>query len=236
MRLILTIAFTFANIGIIRYIGFLFEKKLHLRGFRNMLILAPFSMTLSLLYIYLSDLSLSEAGLSFGKSRPGLLSLLILGAPAAVYFAISLFKLDESEIRKIRFGISLKSKCQFVYAWLIVGPVEELMYRGFLQGNLQKIFSGEIFTIGYATVISSGIFTLIHVFNVFTRQESRAQYVQQIPGRFIISLILGYSFQISKSLLYPIIIHNLIDGLNMTIIVYRKKKAFEKDWNSKNCL
>lgn len=232
MRLIVTITILLLNIVIVRSMGSFFEKKVHLRGFKNMVVMSPFSIGLAVIYIYITGLNPDEAGLSFGEALPGLLSIVLLGIPAVVLSAIALFHTDESEIRKIRFGISLKSKYQFIYAWFLVGPVEELMYRGFLQGNLQNLFEGEIFTIGYATIISSLVFTLIHAFNVLTRQETWIQYLQQIPGRLLISLILGYSFQISRSLIYPIIIHNLIDGINMTIIVYRKKKAFEKDWKS----
>jgi len=42
--------------------------------------------------------------------------------------------------------------------------------------------------------------------------ETVAEALIQLPGRMVITLILGITFQLTGSLLFPIIIHNVFDG------------------------
>lgn len=217
-----------------RLLGKLVTRKTRLQDFQKLLFLTPFSIAITYLFIHITDLSFEKAGLTFGDPEKGFLIVFILGLPIAVISAISIFFIPESEIRKLRYGRSQTMVSQLLYVWIFVGIVEELLYRGFLQGNLQKVISGEFLTVGYATIVSSIIFVAVHLGNIFLGGETLRQFVAMLPGRLIVALVLGYTFQISGSLLYPIIIHNLIDGLNMSLLIYRKKKIFDKNLPSNN--
>ena len=67
------------------------------------------------------------------------------------------------------------------------------------------------------------IFILAHLNNVFGKENIK-QFLNLLPGRVIMSFILSYTFQISGSLLYPIIIHNFTDGMTISYLIYLKQK------------
>ncbi|ACR79737.1 CPBP family intramembrane glutamic endopeptidase [Kosmotoga olearia] len=229
MRLVMVFLLLVLYHVLIRLLGKLITRKTRLQDFQKLLFLTPFSIAITSLFIYITGLSLKEAGLTLGDPEKGFLMVLVLGLPIAVISAISIFFIPESEIRKLRYGRPRTMVSQLLYVWIFVGIVEELLYRGFLQVNLQNVISGDFLTISYATIISSVIFVAIHIGNIFLGGETLRQFIAMLPGRLVVALVLGYTFQISESLLYPIIIHNLIDGLNMSFLIYRKKKIFTND-------
>jgi len=43
--------------------------------------------------------------------------------------------------------------------------------------------------------------------------------------QILVGILLGYLFQISQSLILPILVHNLIDGSTVGVLYYRVKKT-----------
>jgi len=126
------------------------------------------------------------------------------------------------ELHKVRYG-EKGSNWGFAYVWVFVGPVEELFYRGFVRGTISGLLDGKILFLSYATLISSFIFVIVHAFNVFRGDETWEAFLSTLPTRTLAALVLGYSFQVSDSIIYPILIHNVIDGLNFSVLLYRKR-------------
>lgn len=198
------------------------KKKIH-KVFKIKVIMAPLSVVLSLLLIKVIELPLTEAGLTLGRTGAGLKSVLYIGLPLALISSALVFTTPKEELDQVKYG-NQKDIWTFIYVWILVGPVEELLYRGFVQGTLSTLIKGKLFYFSYATIIASVIFVLAHVTNVYTKNESWRSFFSMVPTRFIAAMVLGFSFQVSDSLLYPIIIHNLIDGFNLSVLTYRKQE------------
>jgi hypothetical protein len=198
-------------------------RKRKLNPYKIVVIISPLNILLILFFAYLTELNSKQMGFAPGKPFLGLLMILIV----LVYVFISvrsILKAPSKEIRKIRYGITSNRIYQYLYGWVIVGIVEEFLFRGYLQGNLDRFFNESFLTIRVSTLLASGIFVLIHTGNVVSRFETWKQFFKQLPLRLFGALLLGYTFQITDSLIYPIIMHNLIDGSSMTAIIYRKQK------------
>jgi hypothetical protein len=188
------------------------------------LILGIFSIGISILLIYLSPINFQQAGFQVGNFKKGLFMLLIsfiliLGS------LVSMKKMSLSDLMKIPYGSFQNNKVMLLHVWLVVGPAEELFYRGFIQGNLKMFLPGSIFSIEYATIIATIIFVFAHLNNLFFGRENLKQFLNLLPGRIIMGSILGYTFQISNSLIYPILIHTFSDGLTLTYLIILKKRS-----------
>ncbi len=226
--IVLTIALFLLYFMSMRLVNDFLDRFRRLYGFKKLVASAPFSIMAGILIITISPVSFVEAGFSLGNYSIGLKTVLLAGFPVAVFTAISIFFASEESIRKVRYGSTVGIRYQLLYSWLIVGIVEELLFRGFLQSSLDVFLTGSFLMINYSVILSSVVFVFMHIGNMFMGLESRGQFIGQIPMRFLVSLILGFSFQLSGSLLYSIIIHNLIDGLNMSVLIYRKKRSRRK--------
>ncbi|RMA71502.1 hypothetical protein C8D75_1388 [Petrotoga olearia] len=187
------------------------------------LILGIFSIAISIFLIYLSTINFQQAGFQVGHLKKGffmvLISfILILGS------IVSMRKMSYSDLMNIPYGNFKNNKIILLHVWLVVGPAEELFFRGFIQGNLRMILQGSIFSIEFATIIATIFFVLAHFNNLFFGRENIKQFISLLPGRIIMGLILGYTFQITNSLIYPIIIHTLSDGLTITYLIILKRR------------
>lgn len=220
LKLILFIVLYYASILII---GKLVSTQGKLNIYKSNILIGILSIIISLILIYYSEIDFKEAGFKIGNIKNGLIMIGI----SFLIILISIYsmrKMNYSDLAKIPYTSFKKNKLLLLYMWVLVGPIEEIFYRGFVQGNLEKLIFGSIFTIRYSTLISMLIFILAHLNNVFFGKENIKQFLNLLPGRVIMSFILSYTFQISGSLLYPIIIHNFTDGMTISYLIYLKQK------------
>lgn len=93
-----------------------------------------------------------------------------------------------------------------VVAVVLVGPAEELLFRGAVQGTLRRVF-GPWAAIGGASVL----FTAVHIplFN----DTPLGGLVVALGVVFLVSVALGYTFEQTGSLVVPAVMHSLYDGL-----------------------
>jgi len=194
------------------------------------LILGIFSIAISIFLIYLSAIDFQQAGFQVGNLNKGLVmiaisSALILGS------ILGMRKMSLSDLMNIPYGNFRNNKIILLHVWLVVGPSEELFYRGFVQGNLRMMLDGTIFSFEFATIVATIVFVLAHLNNFFYGRENFKQFISLLPGRIIMGLILGYTFQISNSLIYPIIIHTISDGLTISCLIFLKRKRLN-DYHS----
>ncbi len=180
-----------------------------------------------MIFIFVTDLSWTEAGFQIGIFNPRLFVGVGIASAIILVQVIQILRLPEERLDKDAMPELMKyiQKNNRFYALfyplVLVGPIEELLYRGFLQGHLQNMMSGSLLTIGYATLITGLIFGLIHLINVVKKEESLKGNLKQLPGRISMGILLGYIFQASNSLLLPIILHDLLDGASFATAIYK---------------
>lgn len=87
---------------------------------------------------------------------------------------------------------------------LLVGPGEELLYRGVIQGSLN-----ESFHVVRAIVLASAIFASIHVFSLIGSGAGVAAYIGFV---FVLATVLGGAYVLSGNLLVPAMIHGLYNA------------------------
>lgn len=89
------------------------------------------------------------------------------------------------------------------FSFLFIGPGEELLYRGVVQGRLREAFGPWV-----AIVLASFVFAVIHVFSV--TGEGRLTYLAIL---FILSPVLGAAYEWTENLVVPSLIHGAFNAV-----------------------
>ncbi|APT72000.1 CAAX protease [Thermosipho sp. 1063] len=188
--------------------------------FKIQTILSPITILYSITFAYILKINIKEMGFQIGDLKTGLTFIAIFGIPIFILSYIFAKKAKKEEIENFSY-LKIRSKWQIIYVFFFVGLTEETFFRGLIQTYLNKSINLFI-----SITLTSVIFSLFHILNVKTKNETFRVFLQLFPIRFVISLILGYTFQLSKSLIYPAIIHNLMDGITLLTIqkiIYNKR-------------
>jgi membrane protease YdiL (CAAX protease family) len=195
---------------------------------------APFVLALCAGAAYLLHLTPAQIGLNLHQAGLGL----SVAVPLALFFGLpSAF----SSVMATRHGVAVvnfplgQSLANVVgpiaYVAILVGPVEELPFRGIIQTltmrALPQAWLLGPFAIGLGTVLAALIFALYHLRNVLNNAETIRQFLQLLPGRVIVSLAVSLLYQGTGSLLGPIVFHNLLDTCTiaaMSITIWRMRR------------
>ncbi|GAB6877970.1 hypothetical protein SAMN05421809_3865 [Natronorubrum daqingense] len=84
-----------------------------------------------------------------------------------------------------------------VFSFLLVGPGEELLYRGVIQGRLRETFSAP-----RAVVLASALFAAIH--GPSLQGDGKWVYIVTV---FVLALILGGVYEYTDNIVVPALIH-----------------------------
>jgi len=95
-------------------------------------------------------------------------------------------------------------------AFLLVGPGEELLFRGVVQGRLREQF-GPV----SAILLASLIFASAHFTSLSGSLSGR---VVTISALFVISLILGALYEYTQTLTVPALVHGAYDASKFAIL------------------
>lgn len=87
---------------------------------------------------------------------------------------------------------------------LLVGPFEELVFRGAVQGFLRRTFG-----VALAVVIASALFGVVH-WLALTGGGSRLSYVAVAAT---LGLILGYVYERTENLVVPSVVHGVYNSV-----------------------
>jgi membrane protease YdiL (CAAX protease family) len=99
----------------------------------------------------------------------------------------------------------------FVVAmFLVVGPCEEILYRGVVQGRLRESLSA-----APAIAIASGIFAFIHVMALTGGVSGRLTTVAIL---FFPSLVFGAVYEYTGNLVVPALLHSLHNAVIFTLL------------------
>lgn len=92
---------------------------------------------------------------------------------------------------------------------LLVGPAEELLYRGVIQGRLRRAI-GPV----YAIVMTSALFAPIHVFGL---SGSTLGVLAMLGTVFFLSLFLGALYEYTDNLVVPALVHGLYNATQFVL-------------------
>ncbi len=154
----------------------------------------------------------------FSFPKPGIgLVILAVGAGVAILAALmSMLAIRAGYGEGYRSMVSasnLDKALTLVTFLLLAGPSEDIFFLGFAQGILTTIFGwGAI--IGYLV-----IFVGYHYANVLSGVETRHEFLGALPVRLIVASLLGVSFYLTGSLLWGMIVHNLVDTLSYVVLL-----------------
>ena len=84
-------------------------------------------------------------------------------------------------------------------SFLIIGPGEELLFRGVVQGRLRQAFSAPV-----AIALASVIFGAIHIFAITGPTSGKFVYVAIVA---VLALVLGTTYELTDNIVVPSLIH-----------------------------
>lgn len=87
---------------------------------------------------------------------------------------------------------------------LLVGPAEELLYRGVIQGRLRRVLGP-----AGAIVATSALFAPIHAFGL---SGSALGVLAMLLTIFLLSVVLGALYEYTGNLLVPALVHGLYNA------------------------
>lgn len=88
---------------------------------------------------------------------------------------------------------------------LLIGLAEDLFFVGFVQNVLTP-------QLGWgAMIVYLVIFVGYHYANVIGGIETKEEFLGTIPVRLLVAVLIAISFYLTKSLVYGVIVHNLVD-------------------------
>jgi len=91
---------------------------------------------------------------------------------------------------------------------LVIGPAEELLFRGVIQSYLDGAFSR-----APAVVLTSVLFALVHLPTTWVATPDAVAVTVTLAILFGLSILLGYLFVWTDNLVVPILVHGLYDAL-----------------------
>lgn len=163
-----------------------------------------------------------QFGVTLQNLNESFLLILLVGIPFIALFSVGAFvfvkssqsgspdastpSLDWIKTRSDKIGT-------IAYTFTMNGLGEEMLFRGLIQGYISMNMIGLVllgsFPLLYSTILASLIFIIIHF---YTMGETKEQSLVMLPYRIILTFILAITFQLTGSLLAPIIIHNVSNG------------------------
>jgi membrane protease YdiL (CAAX protease family) len=208
---------------------------------------APFVFLFFGVVIWALSLSPTQAGFNFNNFGTSILIAvplaLLLSLPGVLAFRFAPDDMKPSLVpMRVPFGRTLPDAIgTTLYALFLVGPIEEILFRGIIQTILMQAMPQAAFigpwNVMLGTVIAALVFVFYHYRNVIVGGESREQFFRAFPGRTVISLIIALLYQSTGSLVGPIIFHNLVDTcmiatMSFTIYSMRQRGIWPEDKNS----
>ena len=94
-------------------------------------------------------------------------------------------------------------------SFLLIGPGEELLYRGVVQDRLREAYGRWV-----AIAAASLIFSVVHVFSLQGGLEGKLAYLAIL---FVLSPILGATYEYTRNLVVPSLIHGAYNAVQFAI-------------------
>lgn len=97
---------------------------------------------------------------------------------------------------------------------IIVGPTEEVLYRGVIQNRLREQLS-----VGPALVVTSVVFVLVHI-QVFTLVSGLFGILLGFTALFLPSMVFGAVYEYTENIVVSALLHGIHNSLIITALFY----------------
>jgi Type II CAAX prenyl endopeptidase Rce1-like len=99
---------------------------------------------------------------------------------------------------------------------LLAGPSEDIFFIGFIQNALTPALGW------FAIICYLLIFVGYHYANVLSGVETKMEFLGTLPIRLLVSSLLGISFFLTGTIMWGMIVHNLVDTSSYLILLRNK--------------
>lgn len=150
-------------------------------------------------FIRIRMLTLRDVAITIG----GFLSLiaLLIGISSILsYFGI---QSAQNQVVSVGYQTPVVFLLLIPLSFLLVGPGEELLFRGLIQGRLAESFQP-----GVAIVLASVLFAVIHIGSL--SGQGKLVYILLVFG---LALVLGASYEYTDNLAVPALIHGAYNAI-----------------------
>jgi membrane protease YdiL (CAAX protease family) len=167
---------------------------------------------LSILYLRFRNLDFEFVSLSIPDRRDVAVTIggvgTLLGLLIVSSRVISSLGLESAENQVVTVGQQNPTAFLILIplSFLLVGPGEELLYRGLVQGTLRETLHPT-----RAIVLASALFASIHLFSL--SGEGKLVYV---GIAFVLALVLGATYEYTDNLVVPALIHGAYNAIQFT--------------------
>ncbi|PAU80815.1 CPBP family intramembrane metalloprotease domain-containing protein [Halorubrum salipaludis] len=167
---------------------------------------------LSILYLRFRNLDFEFVSLSIPDRRDVAVTIggvgTLLGLLIVSSRVISSLGLESAENQVVTVGQQNPTAFLILIplSFLLVGPGEELLYRGLVQGTLRETLHPT-----RAIVLASALFASIHLFSL--SGEGKLVYV---GIAFVLALVLGATYEYTDNLVVPTLIHGAYNAIQFT--------------------
>lgn len=133
----------------------------------------------------------------------------------ALGFLFTQFGIEPAESALIEQGIQNPSLLLLLapLSIILVGPAEELLYRGIVQGTIRRVL-GPVGAIG----IASAVFASIHASGLI---GAPIEMLATLSTVFVLAVVLGSIYELSGNLLVPALVHGLFNA-SQFLIAYQQ--------------
>ena len=129
----------------------------------------------------------------------------LFGLLFAVSLILTYLGLEVAQNRVM--GIGQRNPAVFLLlvplSFLLIGPAEELLFRGLVQGTLRESFHPS-----WAVVIASALFASTHLFAL--TGDGKAESIGLV---FVLALVLGVAYEYTGNLTVPALIHGAYNAV-----------------------
>ena len=164
---------------------------------------------IALVFLKIRDIGFEFVPFTVPDKRDSIVTVLgifaLLGLLLAVSAVLSYFGIESAQNQVVEIGRQNPTGFLLLIplSFLIVGPGEELLYRGLIQGTLRESFHPT-----RAVVLASALFASIHLFSL--SGEGKLVYIGLV---FVLALILGATYEYTGNLTVPALIHGAYNAI-----------------------
>jgi hypothetical protein len=139
--------------------------------------------------------------------------VLLLLALAGVSYLFQLFGIQAAQNQIEEVGMNNPEVMLYMIplAFLVIGPGEELLFRGAIQGLFRESYAPIP-----AIALSSALFAVAHF--IALSGGSLGAKVATISALFALSLVLGATYEYTDNLVVPSLVHGAYDAIIFTLI------------------